>query len=321
MLKESVVLPKTAETGQKPGLAHTLKDDVYGLMLGVMFIAFGLNMLKLSGMVTGGIAGIALLLSYFVPLSIGVLFILANIPFMVFCYFSMGRAFTLKTLIVNIALSAATQAVPYLLSINYIHPLFSALVGGTFLGMGILSLAPGEVLGFAMNAGMFHPDYAPVGLYRSGGVERGKVVTGTIGEMRRRNQLPPGTSMPTRLTNSWNIWMWLHSSVISCSAYRNSGELLGSFMMNAISPRIRMLSNAAPTLTVLSVRQRPISICRSSGWFWYHSVAPSGSMTGESTHRGSCRSIAMSGESHAMSRYGSKRRRTEPSDNTSNRFW
>ncbi|WP_342367130.1 YitT family protein [Dickeya fangzhongdai] len=135
------MLPKTAETGQKPGLAHTPKDDVYGLMLGVMFIAFGLNMLKLSGMVTGGIAGIALLLSYFVPLSIGVLFILANIPFMVFCYFSMGRAFTLKTLIVNIALSAATQAVPYLLSINYIHPLFSALVGGTFLGMGILSLA------------------------------------------------------------------------------------------------------------------------------------------------------------------------------------
>ncbi|WOA53815.1 YitT family protein [Dickeya solani] len=141
MLKESVALPKTAETGRKPGLAHTLKDDVYGLMLGVMFIAIGLNLLKLSGMITGGIAGIALLLSYFVPLSIGLLFILANIPFMVFCYFSMGRAFTLKTLIVNIALSAATQAVPGLLSINYIHPLFSALVGGTFLGMGILSLA------------------------------------------------------------------------------------------------------------------------------------------------------------------------------------
>ncbi|MCA7011790.1 YitT family protein [Dickeya dadantii] len=141
MLKEPVALANTAETGRKQGLAHTLKDDVYGLMLGVMFIAIGLNLLKLSGMITGGIAGIALLLSYFVPLSIGVLFILANIPFMIFCYFSMGRAFTLKTLIVNIALSAATQAVPGLLTINYIHPLFSALVGGTFLGMGILSLA------------------------------------------------------------------------------------------------------------------------------------------------------------------------------------
>ncbi|GAB7261278.1 MULTISPECIES: YitT family protein [Dickeya] len=141
MLKDSVALPKTADTGQVSGLAHTLKDDVYGLILGVMFIAFGLNLLKLSGMITGGIAGIALLLSYVVPLSIGVLFILTNIPFMIFCYFSMGRAFTLKTLIVNIALSLATQAVPGLLTINYVHPLFSALVGGTFLGMGILSLA------------------------------------------------------------------------------------------------------------------------------------------------------------------------------------
>ncbi|WP_033577059.1 YitT family protein [Dickeya chrysanthemi] len=141
MLKDSAALPNTAETSQKLALAHTLKDDVYGLILGVMFIAIGLNLLKLSGMITGGIAGIALLLSYVVPLSIGVLFILTNIPFMIFCYFSMGRAFTLKTLIVNIALSLATQAVPGLLTINYIHPLFSALVGGTFLGMGILSLA------------------------------------------------------------------------------------------------------------------------------------------------------------------------------------
>lgn len=39
------------------------------------------------------------------------------------------------------------------------------------------TLAPGEVLGFAMNAGMFHADYAPVGLYRSDGVQRGKIVT------------------------------------------------------------------------------------------------------------------------------------------------
>jgi uncharacterized membrane-anchored protein YitT (DUF2179 family) len=114
---------------------------VYGLILGVMFIAIGLNLLKLSGMITGGIAGITLLISYLVPLSIGTLFILTNIPFMIFCYFSMGRAFTLKTLAVNIALSLATQAVPNLLTINYVHPLFSALVGGTFLGMGILSLA------------------------------------------------------------------------------------------------------------------------------------------------------------------------------------
>ncbi|MCD6618556.1 YitT family protein [Aeromonas veronii] len=122
-------------------LAHTLKDDVYGMVLGVMFIAVGLNLLKCSGMITGGIAGIALLLAYVSSLPIGVLFFMVNMPFMVFCYFTMGRAFTIKTLIVNVTLSAATQAVPLLLTVSYVHPLFAALVGGTFLGMGVLSLA------------------------------------------------------------------------------------------------------------------------------------------------------------------------------------
>lgn len=123
------------------GLAHTLKDDVYGMVLGVMFIAVGLNLLKCAGMITGGIAGIALLLAHVSSLPIGVLFFLANLPFLVFGYVTMGRAFMVKTLIVNVALSAATQAVPLLLTVSYVHPLFSALVGGTFLGMGVLSLA------------------------------------------------------------------------------------------------------------------------------------------------------------------------------------
>ena len=39
------------------------------------------------------------------------------------------------------------------------------------------TLGAGEVLGFAMNAGMYHPDYAPVGLFRSDTEEAGRVVT------------------------------------------------------------------------------------------------------------------------------------------------
>ena len=40
------------------------------------------------------------------------------------------------------------------------------------------NLAPDEVLGFAMNAGMYHADYRPVGLYISDGVRAGELVTG-----------------------------------------------------------------------------------------------------------------------------------------------
>jgi len=38
-------------------------------------------------------------------------------------------------------------------------------------------LAPGEVLDFAMNAGMYHADLSPVGLFRSDEAERGEIVT------------------------------------------------------------------------------------------------------------------------------------------------
>lgn len=124
-----------------PSISHTTADDVYGLALGVMFISIGLNMLHFSGMVTGGVAGIALLLSYFVAMKIGTLFILVNLPFMAFSWWKMGGAFTFKTLMVNFALMAASLVIPDLLKIDYIHPVFSSLVGGTIIGMGILCLA------------------------------------------------------------------------------------------------------------------------------------------------------------------------------------
>ncbi|WP_287886427.1 MULTISPECIES: phosphodiester glycosidase family protein [Paracoccus] len=39
------------------------------------------------------------------------------------------------------------------------------------------NLAQGESLGFAMNAGMYHPDFSPVGLYVSDGVSQHDLVT------------------------------------------------------------------------------------------------------------------------------------------------
>ncbi|WP_199259644.1 phosphodiester glycosidase family protein [Paracoccus binzhouensis] len=38
-------------------------------------------------------------------------------------------------------------------------------------------LTEGEVLGFAMNAGMYHPDFTPVGLYVSDGISQHELVT------------------------------------------------------------------------------------------------------------------------------------------------
>ena len=127
--------------GKPNFVSHSAFDDVYGLGLGVIFIALGLNLLKLSGFITGGIAGMALLVSYWLPLSIGLLFMLVNIPFLIFAYFSMGKVFALKTVVVNIVLGISTHFLPHFMHIDYLHPVFAALFGGTIIGLGILCLA------------------------------------------------------------------------------------------------------------------------------------------------------------------------------------
>ncbi len=124
-----------------PAVKHTVLEDVYAFAIGCTFVVLGIVFLKAAGLVTGGVAGIALLVSYLIPWPVAVLFMLINIPFFALAWPVMGRAFTLKTVIVNLAIVGLGMAAPYALKLQTIHPLFAALFGGTMIGMGILSLA------------------------------------------------------------------------------------------------------------------------------------------------------------------------------------
>lgn len=48
---------------------------------------------------------------------------------------------------------------------------------GSFAGVNDALAPSGQALGFAMNAGMYHPDRMPVGLYIEDGIERSAIVT------------------------------------------------------------------------------------------------------------------------------------------------
>jgi len=120
---------------------HSKSEDIYALLVGCVLIVIGLLFLKTAGLVTAGTAGIALLLSYTLPLSVGVLFTLVNLPFFAFAIKAMGRAFALKSLIVNILISASSLISARAIHIAWVHPAFAAIAGGTSIGMGILALA------------------------------------------------------------------------------------------------------------------------------------------------------------------------------------
>lgn len=123
------------------GRPHSVAEDAYALAIGCILLVIGLMFLKAAGLVTGGVAGIALLLSYRLPLPAGVLFTLINIPFFAFAHKAMGAKFAVKSLLVNCGIALFSAVSRFSISVVDIHPAFAALVGGTVIGLGILVLA------------------------------------------------------------------------------------------------------------------------------------------------------------------------------------
>jgi uncharacterized membrane-anchored protein YitT (DUF2179 family) len=134
-------MPPVIPTQQTTARPHSLAEDGYAIAIGCAFIAMGLMLLKAANLVTGGMAGIALLLSYLIPWSPAALFLLINIPFFIFAGRAMGMAFGLKTLFANVAIMGVGLAMPTALQIARVSPFVAALFGGSIIGFGILAIA------------------------------------------------------------------------------------------------------------------------------------------------------------------------------------
>ncbi len=119
---------------------HTLLENTYALVTGATLIAIGMVLMKGAGIVTAGVAGIALLVSYKVPLGVGLLFFLINIPFFVLGLFVLGRGFLVRTVIACALIFAMVAIAGASMDLQSVHPAFAAAAGGTCAGFGILAL-------------------------------------------------------------------------------------------------------------------------------------------------------------------------------------
>lgn len=142
--KDEIEVPLGSEDfaqALNPYPRHSTLDDAYGMFIGIALASTGIAILAKSGLVTGGIAGMALLASFTTLYSASMLVPIINIPFLMFALLSMGRAFTLKSVIVSFALGVGISLVSPMLNLSGIHSGIGSVLGGTFLGMGILCLA------------------------------------------------------------------------------------------------------------------------------------------------------------------------------------
>jgi len=123
-----------------PADHHTRVEDALAFLTGTALVALAVQVLQAGGLITGQIAGLSLVLSYWGGWTFGAVFFLLNLPFYVFAVLRMGWAFTLRTFVAVGLLSAMTEALSRLVSVEFAHPALAAFLAGILVGTGLLVL-------------------------------------------------------------------------------------------------------------------------------------------------------------------------------------
>jgi uncharacterized membrane-anchored protein YitT (DUF2179 family) len=120
--------------------------DFFLLSLGVFMAGFGLKGFLLpSGFIDGGAVGLSLLLAGKFKISISILLVLINIPFVYLGLKNIGKEFAVKTAMGIIGLALATAFIEF--PVITADKLLVSVFGGFFIGAGIgLSMRGGGVL-------------------------------------------------------------------------------------------------------------------------------------------------------------------------------
>lgn len=119
---------------------HGVIEDVLGIVTGTAIASLGLHLLHAAQSVTGGTAGLSLLLGYATPWPFWVLFAVINLPFAVLAVWKRGWDFTIRTA-VSIALVSGFAVVHgHFLPLHAIDPVYGTLLGNLLAGVGVLIL-------------------------------------------------------------------------------------------------------------------------------------------------------------------------------------
>ena len=133
----STTQPST-HTDHQAALRHRPYEDVQALLTGTLFVALGVLMFGHAGLLTGGTPGLAFLIHYATGWNLGLVLFAVNVPFYALAWRRMGRSFTLKTILAVGLLAGLVNLLPRLISFGALSPLFTAVMGGLLMGVGIL---------------------------------------------------------------------------------------------------------------------------------------------------------------------------------------
>ncbi|HCQ66922.1 MAG TPA: YitT family protein [Rhodobacteraceae bacterium] len=123
-----------------PSDHHTPLEDALAFLTGTGLVALSVQFLQGSGLITGQIAGLSLVFSYWGDWPFGLVFFLLNLPFYFFAVARMGWRFTVKTFTAVALLSGLSEAMGQLIALDVGHPGLAAFLAGITAGTGLLVL-------------------------------------------------------------------------------------------------------------------------------------------------------------------------------------
>ena len=132
--------PQALADAQQQRLKHTWIEDLVALVTGVGIVSLGLFFLKEGALVTGGTAGLALLVSYASGWPVSLVFPLVNLPFFALAIWKKGWRFTVRTVLCVIAVGLLADFHPQFLPTTDLNPFYAAIVGNILAGVGLLIL-------------------------------------------------------------------------------------------------------------------------------------------------------------------------------------
>ena len=116
-------------------LPHSVQDVVY-LVAGALITGFALkSFLVPNDFLDGGVTGVSLLLHELYHFNLGIVIILANVPFIIVGAYQVNRKFALKTLACVVLLACCLEFIPYHMVTS--DKLLVSIFGGFFLGLGL----------------------------------------------------------------------------------------------------------------------------------------------------------------------------------------
>ena len=119
---------------------HSWIEDAQGMAFGIGLAAVGMQILTFMGLVAGQTTGVAALISYVTGWPFPFVYFAISVPFLVFGWKRMGRAFAIKTFICVASLSLLTALLPSWLSFQHIAPGFAAPLFGALFGFAALAV-------------------------------------------------------------------------------------------------------------------------------------------------------------------------------------